>query len=248
MDYCTAYDLKAFYNSKIGRIVRRVLRERILEFWPDMKGLDVMGHGYAIPFLRMYEESARRIGCILPNSLGVHHWPPSELNMALLADCENLPFDDNSLDRIMMIHSLEFSENGHANLQEVWRVLRGNGRLLIIVPNRRGLWARADWSPFGHGAPFSVSQITNALRQNMFVHERTEEALFMPPYKSTMLMKSAGMIEYWGQTFLPFAAGVHMIEASKQIYARSDSGGGSKVPVTTRRFAAPRPALRPEGI
>jgi SAM-dependent methyltransferase len=245
---CSAYDLKAFYNSKIGRIVRRILRERILEFWPDLKGLEVMGHGYALPYLRMYEETAQRIGCLLPDKLGAHHWPPHGKNLTLLGDCANLPFENNSLDRILMIHSLEFSDCTQADLQEIWRVLRGNGRLLIMVPNRSGLWARADWSPFGQGTPFSVSQLTHHLRSNLFIHERTEEALFMPPYKSTLLLKSAGAFEYTGKTFLPFAAGVHMIEASKQLYARSDSGGGSKVPVGRRRLVTGRPVLAPEGF
>ena len=54
--------------------------------------------------------------------------------------------------------------NGRRNprelLREMWRVLAPNGRLLIVVPNRRGLWARVDTTPFGYGSPFSRSQLT----------------------------------------------------------------------------------------
>ena len=42
----------------------------------------------------------------------------------------------------------------------MWRVLAPSGRV-IVVPNRRGPWARADNTPFGHGRPYSRSQITN---------------------------------------------------------------------------------------
>jgi hypothetical protein len=53
------------------------------------------------------------------------------------------------------------SDDSVALLREVWRVLAPNGRLLAVVPNRRGLWARIDTTPFGHGRPFSRGQVTH---------------------------------------------------------------------------------------
>ena len=41
------------------------------------------------------------------------------------------------------------------------------GRLLIVVPNRRGVWARSDTTPFGHGRPYSRSQITHLLARGL---------------------------------------------------------------------------------
>lgn len=240
--YVSVYDLKAFYNRKIGRIVRRILCERIKEFWPDTKGLRLMGYGYAAPYLRMYDEDAERVFGIMPAGQGAHHWPQEAENLIALSEETELPIETNSVDRILMIHGLEFSEFSKAHLQEIWRVLKSNGRLLIVVPNRAGFWARADWSPFGQGTPYSVSQICNHLRDNQFVHERTDEALFMPPVKSSLLMKSAGWFEYLGKNFMPFAAGVHMIEASKQLYANSDQNSGSKVHVRGRGLFGVRKA------
>ena len=45
--YRSVYDLKLFYNSKIGRVVRRVMQRRIREIWPDVTGMRILGCGYA---------------------------------------------------------------------------------------------------------------------------------------------------------------------------------------------------------
>lgn len=243
--YASVYDLKAFYNSKIGRIVRRVICERIKQFWPDKQGLRVMGYGYASPYLRILEQDAERLFGIMPAGQGAHQWPQrsGDLNLIALSEETEIPIETNSVDRILMIHSLEFSEFSRENLREMYRVLKSNGRMLVIVPNRNGLWARWDWSPFGQGTPYSISQLTSYLKEKMFVHERTQEALFMPPFKSSWMMKSAGMFEYIGQNYCSIGSGLHMVEVSKQLYARSDSSGGSKVRVRGRGvFGVRRPA------
>ena len=243
--YASSYDIKAFYNSKMGRVVRRILQERIQEFWPDAHGLRLMGYGYPCPYLRMFFEGAERVFGVVPAWQGVHAWPHDGPNMIALSEEGELPIETESVDRVLMVHALEYSENMPLNLQEIWRVLKGNGRLLVLVPNRAGLWARAEWSPFGQGTPYSLSQICHYLKENRFIHERTEEALFMPPFKSKMLIKSSRAFEYAGKNFLPFVAGVHMVEASKQIYARSPDQGGAKVPVKGRGVfgAKPKPAV-----
>ena len=38
------------------------------------------------------------------------------------------------------------------------------GKLVIVTPNRRGLWARFEHTPFGTGRPFSRGQLTELLR------------------------------------------------------------------------------------
>lgn len=247
--YRSVYDLKAFYNSKTGRVLRRVLQKRIRAFWPDVSGLRVMGCGYATPYLGTFRGEAERvIGC-MPAGQGVHAWPQGagevDKNLVFISEEGELPIENSSVDRILLVHSLEFSELLRPGFEEIWRVLKANGRLLVVVPNRSGFWARADWSPFGHGTPYSASQIRYYLHDNLFVHERTEGALFLPPVKYSLALKSAGMFEYAGAMLWPFMAGVHMVEASKQLFAGADMGAGSKIKVRGRGFVA-RPV--PQGF
>jgi len=239
--YRSVHDLRNFYNSRAGRVVRRILQQRIHEIWPDCKSMRMLGGGYATPYLRGFMQGSERVFAMMPAAQGAHPWPynvgPDEKNLVCLAEESEIPFETNSIDRILLIHDLEFSELLKSNLQEIWRVLKSNGRLLVVVPNRSGFWARADWSPFGHGSPYSAAQIQNYLRDNQFIHERTEGALFMLPLQKLLFLKMAGFFEKIGRKYLPFAAGVHIVEASKQIYARPDVGSGSRVTVRTRGFA-----------
>ena len=103
-------------------------------------------------------------------------------------------------------------------LREVWRVLASGGRLLVVVPNRRGLWARMDTTPFGYGRPYSRSQIIQLLRETWFTPTGWSEALFVPPIGRGWFLRFAPAWERTGSTvFTPFA-GVHIVEASKQVY------------------------------
>jgi SAM-dependent methyltransferase len=254
--YRSVYDLRAFYAGKIGRIVRRVLKSRIREFWPDVSNLRVMGCGYASPYLRAFKDEADRVFAIMPAGQGAHHWPTNsikheynvtapEKNLVCLAEETELPIETSSIDRALLIHDLEFSEHLKENLAEIWRVLKPGGRILVVVPNRSGFWARADWSPMGQGAPYSLSQIQGYLRDNMFVPERSCGALFMPPVKFAPVLRSAELFERMGRKFLPIPPGVHMVEATKQIYGRIDTAKGKRVMVRGRAFV-PRPA--PQGV
>ncbi len=73
--YRSVYDLKAFYNSRVGRMVRRVLQSRIREFWPDVHGLRVVGGGYSTPYLRGFIEDSERVISMMPAGQGAHAWP-----------------------------------------------------------------------------------------------------------------------------------------------------------------------------
>ena len=240
-----SYDLKAFYNSRLGRATRRILNNRIAEIWPDCKTMRVMGCGYALPYLRAFSDESERSFALMSTSFGAHHWPTSSSakNLVALSEQTELPIETNSIDRVIMVHDLEHSEFIDQNLAEIWRVMKSNGRLLVIVPNRSGFWARSDKTPFGQGRPFSASQLCNLLRDNDFVHERTEEALFMPPIAYPPFLKLANALEKIGKTAFPIVAGVHMVEASKQLYARADKGSGSAIVTRGRRAIIPKPAV-----
>lgn len=240
----SAYDFKAFYNTRLGRMAKRILRNRIAEIWPNCRGFRVVGCGYALPYLMPLSKDSERCIALMPEKGGAHHWPDNmdAKNLTLLADQSEIPLETNSVDRVIIVHDLEHCEILDPNLAEIYRILKSNGRLLVIAPNRSGFWARSDNNPFGQGRPFSTSQLCGLLRDNQFVHERTEEALFMPPMAYPPFLKLATTFESIGKTAFPIVAGVHIIEASKQLYARADKGSGNAVPVKSRGII-PKPAL-----
>ena len=45
---------------------------------------------------------------------------------------------------LVLLHALETADHPHAVLSEAWRVLGPGGRMLVMAPNRAGLWARSE--------------------------------------------------------------------------------------------------------
>ncbi|MAJ63478.1 MAG: methyltransferase type 11 [Alphaproteobacteria bacterium] len=219
--YRDVVDLHDFYRDRLGRVVQRLMRRRLRQMWPDVSGQRVMGFGYAGHLLQAFDEqpTTQRF-LVMPAAQGVMHWPrQSPLNAAVLAHEHALPFEDASIDRIILCHAIECSTQPEPLMDEIWRVLSGQGRVMVIVPNRTGFWARADHTPFGHGVPYSVGQLVSLLRTHDFVPERTAKAVFIPPMKRRFLLSGALAWEEFGERWFEPLAGVNMIEASKQVFA-----------------------------
>ncbi len=212
-------DLREFYATPLGQMARRVIRRRIRTLWPNLHGLRVLGLGYATPFLHMYAAEAERVLAIMPVQQGVVHWPVDGASLVGLAEDAELPFDDSSVDRVILVHGLEGAENVRAMLREVWRILTPTGRVLAIAPNRRGLWARFDHTPFGQGHPYTVTQLSRLLREVDFSPVQSAGALYLPPTGWGFLLRSAPYWEEAGDRLWGRFSGVVMIEAEKQIYA-----------------------------
>ncbi|MEO5374954.1 MAG: class I SAM-dependent methyltransferase [Alphaproteobacteria bacterium] len=212
-------ELRDFYATSLGQAARRMIRRRIRLLWPDVRGQRVLGLGFATPYLRPFREEAERVLAVMPASQGVLPWPEGERGLVALADETALPFPDCSMDRVLVVHALESSEQVRMLMREAWRVLADGGQLLVVVPNRRGIWARLERTPFGIGRPYTADQLGVLLRDAMFTPMRRETALFMPPSRSRMMLASAPAWEKLGERWCPAFAGVLLMEAVKQIYA-----------------------------
>lgn len=212
-------DLYEFYRSSLGRVAQRTLRRRLRETWPDVSGLTVVGLGYAAPFLAPFRDEAACCIAAMPATQGVMRWPADGANAALLAEEVELPFPNMSVDRMILVHAVETAEQLRPMMREVWRVLTGNGRILVIVPNRRGLWARFDNNPFGSGRPYSASQLRRLMRDTLFTPLRSANALYVPPSRWRMMLTGMDAWEKVGAVWFPRFGGVVMVEATKQVYA-----------------------------
>jgi SAM-dependent methyltransferase len=213
-----ARDLSAFYDEPLGQITRRMIARRVRIAWPDVRGLRILGCGFAAPYLRNFLPEAERVAALMPAEADVVSWP-GEMQLVVLGEEDALPFPDAMFDRVMLVHALEASESVRSLLRQVWRVLTSGGRLLVIVPNRTSLWAQVELSPFAHGRPYNRGQLDRLMRDCMFLPERWDNALFLPPIRTRRLMRSGVAWERVGRSLWPRLAGVHLLEASKSLYA-----------------------------
>ena len=214
-------DLRDFYGSSLGQMAQRLIRRQVRQLWPDLAGMRVLGLGFATPFLRIFLAEAERVIAVMPASQGVLPWPPEGPGLTALADETDLPLPDRSIDRLLLVHTLESTEQVRSMMREAWRVLADGGRLMVVVPNRRGIWARMERTPFGNGRPYTMGQLNRLLRDNMFTPVAKGSALFLPPTTSRMLLRFAPAAEQIGRRWFETFGGVVIVEAAKQIYAGS---------------------------
>ncbi len=237
-------DLRDFYSQRLGIVARQLINRGIRAHWPNAEGQRVLGLGYPTPYLGLFREDSERCIAFMPARQGVLKWPTARPTLATLVDEMSLPLPDSAVDRILLVHALEMSDDPENLLREVWRVLAPSGRMMAVIPNRRGVWTRSDNTPFGHGRPYSRSQIMQLLRQTWFTPTAWGEALFMPPVAGGWLLRWAMAWERLGAALsLPFA-GVHIVEATKQVYRPIPARRESKrlIPALPPVLAPPTPA------
>ena len=208
-----------FYGTAQGAVTARLVRERLSLLWPSMAGQSVLGLGYAAPYLRLWREQSARCIAVTPAQVGRARWPLGAANLTCTADEDMLPFPDLTFDRILLVHGLEAAENARRLLRETWRVLKDDGRLLVVAPNRRGMWAHSETTPFGYGQPYSAGQIGRLLAATMFRVEARDTALYLPPSNLRLVLRSAALLERTGRRVAPTFAGVTITEAVKDVYA-----------------------------
>lgn len=241
-------DLRSFYyRTNLGRVAQKAVRDQVLAFWPAARGQTVAGYGFAVPLLRPYLAEARRVVALMPGPQGVMPWPAGGDNVSVLCEETRWPLPTGVVDRLILLHGLETSENAAAVLDESFRVLGAGGRALFVVPNRAGLWARNDRTPFGFGRPYSTGQLEAQLRRHSFQVEGHRAALFAPPSSRRFWLRTAPLWEGLGRRLSSgLAGGVLIVEASKQVFAPRPRGLRETVRRPVGAFEGmPQPARTP---
>jgi SAM-dependent methyltransferase len=232
--------LQRFYASPLGEAARRAGVRRLEALWPNGDGLDILGLGYPGAYLDRYRTSARRVTAMMPAAQGAEPWPSNGPIATALAEDTRLPFMDAVFDRVLIVHGLEECDAVNAMLREVWRVMAPEGRLVVVAANRWSLWAQADTSPFGHGRPYSRTQLANLLSDAMFEPVVSARALYAPPWR--WAARAADAFERVGERVWPAQGGLVLMEAVKRLYATTARSQGrvllAKAP-SRRRADAP---------
>lgn len=244
------FALQRFYDSPLGDAARRMAARRLDAVWPHAKGLDVLGIGYALPFLERFREDARRVNLVMPAAQGAEHWPPGAPSLTVLSEEDRLPFMDSVFDRVLMVHALEEAESVKRMLRETWRVMAPEGRLVVVAANRWSLWAQADSTPFGSGRPYSRRQLAALLADSMFEPVASSRALYAPPLSWRPVARAADAFERVGEWIWPALGGLVMMEAVKRLYAETSRSDArvllARSPIRVPPDAAPAKRWAPE--
>jgi SAM-dependent methyltransferase len=155
--------LRDFYGTPLGhRAAGDFLR--VLSAMAPPPGGKMLCVGYGLPLFSFVNDQKTQIFWSMPARQGIMPWPSEHPARAVLLEESRLPFAHETFDTIVLIHSLEFTRDPEDFLNEILRVATRAASILLIVPNRLGLWAHMDQTPFGYGHPYSLFQLTDALR------------------------------------------------------------------------------------
>jgi SAM-dependent methyltransferase len=245
--------LAAFYKTPQGEMAQRLVLSRVRLAWPSVSGLRVLGYGFAAPYLFPFHGDAERAvaavpcGETSPGAQAEHAacWLPTARNASALVDETALPFPDAMFDRILMVHGLENCEAERPFMREIWRVLAPEGRVIMVVPNRASLWSQFETTPFASGRPYTRIQLARLLEQSLFAAEGWDAALMLPPFFHRTKRRQRPGTPGWerlGHRFWPGLAGVHIVEATKSLYAAMP--GKPQSGLRRRVLATERPTQR----
>ena len=233
-------ELREFYDSQLGEAAAHSVSMSLSAIWGKVGSERLLGMGYPVPWIDRFCQDSERTAIFMPAAQGAVHWPVSGPSATALVFDEELPLADSSVDRILMAHFLEHAENAGECLAEAWRVLSPGGKLIIVVPNRRGVWARFEHTPFGTGRPYSRGQLDKLLRDSQLSPEQWSDALHFPPSTREFMLRIRPGMERFGRRIWPVFSGVIAVLATKRVF----QGVPASVKARRKVFV---PVLAPQG-
>ena len=152
---------------------------------------------------------------------------PAWTHQLEVADFEDLPFADQSLDLIVLPHVLEFSPDPHRVLREVDRCLRPDGRVLITGFNPISLWGARQRLPRALARPFlppsahfiGAPRLRDWFKLLSFEPARAQFGCYRPALRSQIWLDRTRWFEGLGDRCWPICGGVYSLSAVKRVRA-----------------------------
>lgn len=174
----------------------------------------------------------------------------SPLRAALVTDAGALPFPAASLDLVVLPHTLELSDDAHATLREVERVLVPEGRLVISGLNPASLWGMRQrrahfYQRFGRGDLFLPEagdfigywRLRDWLRLLSFEVESSSFGCYRPAVRSAAWLERLAWMDTLGSRYWPILGAAYCITAVKKVRGMRVLGASWKK--SPRRATAP---------
>ncbi|MBE1236187.1 methyltransferase domain-containing protein [Phaeovibrio sulfidiphilus] len=160
-----------------GALITEVLQD----FWGEARSCRVASVGLPLPVCGLTFGSACGELNLCPREMGLPSGMGGGPSRCASVEVDALPLPDRSIDRLVLFHVLEYADSPRDVLRECWRVLCDSGSLVVIVPNRLGLWATLSDSPYARGRPLTSTELERLVRASLFEPRRTRHFLYCPP-------------------------------------------------------------------
>ncbi|MGE0371972.1 MAG: methyltransferase domain-containing protein [Gammaproteobacteria bacterium] len=214
--------LRAWHERQLGQLLLEQERRELDGILANLFGYYLLQVGAAMDAY-LLESSRIRRQVILDNSWPVEPGSPAPAHVTrMYADPHRLPVQSDSVDVVVLPHTLEFDASAHEVLREAERVLVAEGHVVILGFNPWSLWGiwrllRRRRQPPWHGAFRSIYRIKDWLSLLGFDIVQARSYFFRPPLQHEVMMRRLEWLERLGHRWWPFLGGAYLIVARKRV-------------------------------
>ena len=237
-------DTDSYYRTPEGGLVAEILASDISHQYRSGRirmlsdAEDQLAVGYPFP---LYPSNQPLPPVFMLVETGILAWTKDEGVNTACVDSGSFPCATDVFEQVFVSHALEYVADKAGFLSEIWRCLKGEGELVMIVPHRRSLWARSDKTPFGQGTPFSRRQLKLILEQAGFEQIQIKHSLYMPPFGTRLPVAMRRRFHMIGRIGWPMFGGVLIAVAKKRLYS-SHQQPSHALQQKVRQFMVRQPA------
>ncbi|MEW6353264.1 MAG: methyltransferase domain-containing protein [Pseudomonadota bacterium] len=209
---------RAWYRLRLGSLLLEAECARMAEVLPDLFGYHLLQVG-APADVDLLSTSRISHRIVLDADTGAHGAHPPQL----YARPDALPIASDSVDVVVLPHTLEFAPDPHQVLREAERVLIAEGSVVILGFNPWSLWGvwrlllMRGGEPPWCGRFLSLTRIRDWLALLGFDEIQMRPYFFRPPLHHTGVMHKLNFMEHLGARLWPKLAGAYLLVAKKRV-------------------------------
>jgi SAM-dependent methyltransferase len=216
--------LRAWYERRLGQLLLECERRELGEVLANLFGYYLVQVGAAMDAY-LLEASRIRHQVIVDNIWPAEPCRSQPMHVAsLCGKPHGLPVQSDSVDVVLLPHTLEFAPSPHEVLREVERVLVAEGHIVILGFNPWSLWGlwrllrrrRRRQVPW-HGAFRGMYRIKDWLSLLGFDIVQAHAYFYRPPLQHEVMMRRLQWFERLGRRWWPFLGGAYLIVAKKRV-------------------------------
>jgi SAM-dependent methyltransferase len=248
--------IRDWFETPLGRSLQAVEAHCLRTVLPSLYGTVALqlGHLAKLDFLDACVAPTRIVvepgNTALQTNGVVEQKLTGSRRLCVRATADELPFDERSVDVVLLPHTLDFSDDPYPVLREVSRVLRPEGHVVILGFNPMSLWglrrllARRPRSVPWCAHFFRLARVKDWLALLDFEYARGNMLFYRPPLRREPAMERLHFLEHTGDRWWPMMAGVYLVVAKKRVFGMTTLPVAWKTEkVVGLAGAAPKPAV-----
>ncbi|HET9843710.1 MAG TPA: methyltransferase domain-containing protein [Gammaproteobacteria bacterium] len=205
-----------WFTTKAGKIFLNDEKDNLNTLLPSLYGYHLIQ--CAPPFLGSFVSSSLISHRVLINIHGSSNWPCSLIR----SEMECLPLLNDSVDVVLLTHTLELVSRPHQMLREAHRALIAQGHVVITGLNPFSFWGILILIKriFSRSPPYkmiSPNRVKDWLKLLDFEIKEYKMFYYRPPFSNVKFMNRLQFFEKMGQRFWPFFGGGYVIVAVKKV-------------------------------